>query len=535
MIQRVPTSPDERRRIRQQIEALPLDEIPSRNRLETLAKPLVDEEFHLAWTMVLIGSWFWRKRVVAVPYQRRLLLLPHCVRNTEHCPATYNNDGLLCENCGNCELGTWKSLAESLGYHVLIAEGSPVVMQWILAGKADAILGVGCLRSLERAFDKLQLAGIPAIAVPLHAENCKNSVTDSDWVVEMIQTPFEPSPTQKTEPTWIHLLRGAATLCREPEGAPSDISSPVTVTKSLALDFLHRGGKYYRPFITLATYDALTGSHGTQPNGEQYIADLPSWVKNAAMTMEYFHKASLIHDDIEDDDPFRYGKETLHRSHGVPTAINVGDYLIGCGYHLISELRRDVPNEIVAEMFAVLSSAHLKLCEGQGTELAWMQRTERPTPAEVLTFYVGKTSPAFEAALNMGILLVVASKCASGNVDWQFYQSKKGMLNRFAKHLGVAFQIKNDLDDWLPDRLNKRVAGNDALNQRPTLLRALAALDDEQLSAPELFVKYQEIGVFDKARRLITKYADKARESVTMTDHPPFRRLLLHFVETIAE
>ncbi len=43
---------------------------------------------------------------------------------------------------------------------------------------------------------------------------------------------------------------------------------------------------------------------------------------------------------FEDDDAFRYGDETIHRRYGTPTAINVGDYLIGLGYRLISRMRR---------------------------------------------------------------------------------------------------------------------------------------------------------------------------------------------------
>ena len=61
----------------------------------------------------------------------------------------------------------------------------------------------------------------------------------------------------------------------------------------------------------------------------------PRWIRRAALSIEAFHKASLVHDDIEDDDIFRYGRATLHRQYGVGTAINVGDYLIGLGYRLV--------------------------------------------------------------------------------------------------------------------------------------------------------------------------------------------------------
>jgi len=211
-MQQVPQTYTERQRIRSLVENLPLEGLPVRNQLEKWAKSLLDNEDHLAWTMVLIGSKLWVRQVVNVPHSQRLLLLPHCLRNAEQCPADYNAEGLRCQKCGACELGQLKSTAETLGYRVLIAEGSPVVMQWILSGKTSAILGVGCLRSLEKAFEKLQLAGIPALAVPLHDSTCKNSTTDIDWVLEMIHTPFEPADPKNVPPTYIHLLRGAAKL-----------------------------------------------------------------------------------------------------------------------------------------------------------------------------------------------------------------------------------------------------------------------------------------------------------------------------------
>ena len=63
------------------------------------------------------------------------------------------------------------------------------------------------------------------------------------------------------------------------------------------------------------------------------------------MAIEAFHKASLVHDDIEDDDRYRYGRETLHRQFDLGTAINVGDYLIGLGYRLVGSIRSEAGAE----------------------------------------------------------------------------------------------------------------------------------------------------------------------------------------------
>ena len=536
----VPTTFTERQRIRSLACALPLEGQLTRNQLENGAKSILDNEDYLGWTMVLLGSRLWKSRVTNVPFSQRLLLLPHCLRNAQQCSAIYDSEGLHCQQCGGCELGYLKSTAETLGYRVLIAEGSPIVMQWILSGRVNAILGVGCLRSLEKAFEKLQLAGIPAMAVPLHNSDCKDSTTDIDWVLEMINTPFEPTDPKSVPPTYLHLLRGAARLFEPSDGRQTADSREserhALQTEALAFDFLGRGGKFYRPFITLAVYDALTGSTCTAADGEVQVEQLPTWVKRAAKTIEIFHKASLIHDDIEDGDLYRYGKPTLHQSHGIATAINVGDYLLGYGYHLIAELRKDIPGEIVAEMLAALSSAHCRLSIGQGTELAWKEKGIIPSAEDVLRCYVGKTSPAFEAALNIGVLLAVAAQGVDAEkTDEGFYHDVREKLARFSRHLGAAFQIKNDLDDWHPDAGNKRLTGTDITACRPTLLHAwaLAASHSEMLSVDQWYERFQQSGLFDQARRLAAKYSDRARETAATIDPPPLRALLLHFVEAL--
>ena len=129
-------------------------------------------------------------------------------------------------------------------------------------------------------------------------------------------------------------------------------------------------------------------------------------MKRAAVAIETFHKASLVHDDIEDDDSFRYGQETLHRVHGVGTAINVGDYLIGLGYRLVSRDRKELGADVAADVLDKLADAHMKLSEGQGAELLWRDAPDKAlTTLDALKIYALKTSPAFEAALYTGVRL----------------------------------------------------------------------------------------------------------------------------------
>ena len=105
--------------------------------------------------------------------------------------------GLHCRDCGGLRAGRPAAEAQRLGYRVLIAEGSPAVMQIILSGQVDAILGVACLDVLEKTFDKILLAGIPCMAVPLLGNGCRNTAADEDWVLRMIDTPHRPAPASR--------------------------------------------------------------------------------------------------------------------------------------------------------------------------------------------------------------------------------------------------------------------------------------------------------------------------------------------------
>jgi geranylgeranyl diphosphate synthase, type II len=490
--------------------------------------------------------------VAAIPFHRRLMLLPHCLKNAEGCPAEYDEFGLNCEKCGACSVADFKGKAEQLGYKVLVSEGTPIVLKIIVSGHVDAIVGVACLNVLEKAFDKILLAGIPCVATPLLSSNCKSTSVDDDWVFQMIDLKTDPVPQQTK--SYVHLMRAAGGLFESPElerlaprtrnqGAATD---PLAQHESIAYDFLARGGKRSRPLITVATYDALTGGKGTVcADG----LDLPDPVKRTALAIEAFHKASLVHDDIEDDDAYRYGAPTLHRQYGVGTAINVGDYLVGLGYRLVSRERKALGAEVAADILDRLADAHLKLSEGQGAELLWRDAPDKAlTPLEALKIYSLKTAPAFEAALYCGVRL-------AGPAD-----SYEKAVADFSRNLGVAFQILNDLKDWGGDEDNKLVAGQDVLAARPTLLLALALEGLTPSERAELLglvsaarehtspddtaaadtvdrvrALYVKARVFAKADALVEKYRARAESIADDVEPAEFRELLYYLVDTVLE
>src|SRR5260370_28645205 len=100
----------------------------TKQNLRALAEGLLPhmglEEQYLGFTLVALSNEFWREQVQAVAFKRRLLLLPHCLKHAEGCPADYDEFGLDCKKCGACSVADFKIKAEELGYKVLVSEGT---------------------------------------------------------------------------------------------------------------------------------------------------------------------------------------------------------------------------------------------------------------------------------------------------------------------------------------------------------------------------------------------------------------------------
>jgi geranylgeranyl pyrophosphate synthase len=549
----VPETLEMRERIKGQTEqfARSIDQSRplSKTQLEAHSREFMTQhdlpEQFLGFTMVMIGNFFWKQQFLSIPFSRRMLLLPHCLKHAEGCPAEYTQFGLDCERCGACSIADYKVRAEQLGYKVLVAEGSPVVLKIIVSGYIDGVLGVACLNVLEKAIDKILIAGVPSYAIPLHSGDCLNTTLDQSWVWEVLDK-YEPLPEKPTA-SYVPLMRASTRifekdfdrlLPRVRTRNASDRDNPVAFTERISHEWLSHGGKRFRPFITLAAWHAAKGL-GPLVSGDA-TPEVPDAVARVAMAIEAFHKASLVHDDIQDDDEFRYGNATIHRQHGTAHAINIGDHLIGLGYRLIHSARELDP-AIALDVLGRMSTAHIRLCDGQGAEMAWQDAREISlTPLDALQIYALKTSPAFEAALYAGLRLA----------DHPLAESD--IVPQFCRHVGVAFQVLNDLKDWRGDSDNKLVAGQDALSLRPTVLLALALKDANeaqletvkaallQVDSTSASVRidrlrtiFDQCDVFEKAELLVDRSRDKAVALVENVDDPQLKDLLMFFVETV--
>ncbi len=391
---------------------------------------------------VLMSNEVWRETVAAIPYDKRLLLLPNCLRRAEECPAGFDDLGLLCEQCGRCVIGELKGQAEQLGYAVLIAEGSPVVMSLIETGQIEAVVGVSCLSVLERVFPYMEAGAVPGVAIPLLRDGCANTSVELDWLWEAIYQTTDDQ-TRRLDLDTLHQKVNdwfsAASLARL-------IAPQPDTTEQVALDWMAKAGKRWRPFLGVCAYQALSVA-GTEASDED--------LRKIAVAVECFHKASLIHDDIEDEDSERYGDKTLHSQYGVPVALNVGDLLLGEGYRLLVETDGSPVRQ--TKLLRVAVQGHRTLCLGQGRELAWSRAPQPLTVQDVLDIFRLKTAPAFEVALSLGAILAGCEERVSS------------VLKQYSESLGIAYQIRDDLEDLRSPEGIELCA-----SRRPSILLALA-------------------------------------------------------------
>lgn|GEM_PF-4696630 len=372
---RMPESPEVRQAIRRAAADAVFERPPTREELRLQADALVGRlglpKDYVGFAMVSLSNAWWSDAFADVPFEKRLLLLPQCLRSSEACAAAFDGREWMCAHCGSCRIGDVQKRAEHLGYRVAIAEGVTSVTQHALEGQADAILGVACLDSLEKSHGRIFEWGIPHMAVPLLTDGCQGTEADLAELVRCLE--LRRHTPARSYASYIPLLRFAKKLFDRPwieDDADAD---------RIAAQWLTAGGKRFRPFVTLASY--AVARHGLEVLDSKTDLDplLPEAVHRLAVAIEAVHKASLAHDDIEDGDAMRYGRETLHRAHGAPIAINTGDYLVGLGYRLVASCAGELGPEAVADILGRLAAAHVELCRGKGRSCAGCANGQTPS------------------------------------------------------------------------------------------------------------------------------------------------------------
>ena len=236
------------------------------------------------------------------------------------------------------------------------------------------------------------------------------------------------------------------------------------------------GGKRVRPLLVYAS-------------GALFGADAAA-LSRAACALEMIHAYSLVHDDMPcmDDDALRRGKPTVHVKYDEATALLVGDALQSQAFLVLAEALGD-PSRTV-QMLRVLAAASgsAGMCGGQAIDLASVGITL--SLAELAQMHRLKTGALIRASVLLG------AYC--GTLD----EAAEAQLDRYAKSIGLAFQVVDDVLDATADSTTLgKTAGKDAADQKPTYVSILG-LDESRALAQKLR---------EDAHRALLPFGDNAR------------------------
>lgn len=294
-------------------------------------------------------------------------------------------------------------------------------------------------------------------------------------------------------------------------GAPKSLYEPVA-------EVLRSRGKRLRPLLTILTAEAF----GASP-----VESLP-----AAAAVEVFHNFTLVHDDIMDQSAERRGRPTVHVVWGAPAAILSGDFLLGLSYELLSRL----PDPAVRPALACFSKMVVRLCEGQAMDSEF-ESSNTVTVPDYLDMVSRKTGALLVASIQLGAIVGAASSV------------QLEALARVGHHLGLAFQIQDDLLDLTAESEGwGKPIGGDLISGKRTFLLLHAIEIEAELGETwfhsvmnergidptrigEAKERLERLGVLEKTRSVILTEYGKAVDALESLE----RDVSLHTVRWVLE
>jgi len=236
----------------------------------------------------------------------------------------------------------------------------------------------------------------------------------------------------------VTVVDGALDRCVPPES-----TQPSSIHRAMRYS-LFAGGKRIRPILAITAAKA--------------VSERTEGVANAAAALELVHTYSLIHDDLPalDNDDFRRGRPTCHKVFGDALAILAGDALLTLAFEVLSTL--DVDAETRIQLVKELSQAAGTVGGMIGGQVQDIEGERQPPTAGLLdAIHRAKTGALLRASVRFGALYSAAT------------ESELAALTKYGEHLGLAFQIIDDVLDveQSSDTLGK-TAGKDQQQQKIT-------------------------------------------------------------------
>ena len=274
------------------------------------------------------------------------------------------------------------------------------------------------------------------------------------------------------------------------------------------------GGKRIRPIMVMLAYEIA--------GGEDLDEIIPF-----AMSNEFIHTASLVHDDINDESPTRRGNDTIHSKYGQAKAIIAGDWLFSQGFGLGGRYDKEVV-DVMAHYCSRLASAEF-------TQIDHILDLST-SPEDYLEIVSGKTAGPFAAGCKGAALIAKASQEACQK------------LFDFGMQIGIAFQLVDDLLDIRGDERMGKPRGSDIYEGKMTLpiIHALTILHGQQRVRFAEIIHNFEDSLFDElisllnfgdslnyTEILIQNHLERAIENLEFFSDSDAKQLLKHLVDIV--
>lgn len=227
--------------------------------------------------------------------------------------------------------------------------------------------------------------------------------------------------------------------------SPKELYEPENYILSL-------GGKRLRPLLALVACDLFEKD--------------PKHALNSALAVELFHNFSLIHDDILDAAPLRRNKETVHIKWNTNIAILSGDVMLVKA----SQVLENYDFKEFKKLNTLFNKTAIEVCEGQQYDMNF-ESAKNVTVEDYIQMITYKTAVLLGCSLKMGAINANAPENDQTN------------LYEFGKHLGIAFQLLDDLLDAFAvdnEKFGKQIGGDIIANKKTFLLLKAFELANEK-------------------------------------------------------
>jgi len=324
---------------------------------------------------------------------------------------------------------------------------------------------------------------------------------------------------RKISDAWVFSSLGKPEFSFDSKSSQAAIVEPIW-------DFLDRGGKRWRPTLTLLACEAVGGKKKDA---------LPF-----AVIPELVHNGTIMVDDIEDNSSLRRGKPSTHLIYGVDVAINAGNSMYFLPLVTLINDSKLSPEKKVA-VYDLYAKELLKLSFGQAMDIYWHRGNSSVAEQEYLQMTSYKTGSLARLAASIGAIIGGAS------------QEQVEALLGFATSLGVAFQIHDDVLNLKPDKKWGKEVGEDIKEGKRTLIiiHAFSVLNEEKKNRiasvldakenseeqiKEIISILEESGSIDYAKQFAKDFVSKSWAKLDKElDDSDAKKMLKEFADYVIE